>query len=127
MRGPSPEREAYWRGIMARQAGSGLNAAQFCQRENVSSVNFYLWKRKLRERDAGGGACGAEPADAGPRTHFLPVQIDSSDVDALKSTIRIRWPSGIQLEVPLAAGRDTLEQLLRWLSQIASGSGERRG
>lgn len=127
MRGPSPEREAYWRGMMARQVESGLNAAQFCQRENLSAPSFYLWKRKLRERDAGGALSGQENDGQPAPTRFVPVRIESHQADLLNSAIRIRWPSGVHLEIPLSAGRDTIDQLLRSLSQLAALTQERGG
>jgi hypothetical protein len=127
MRDPSPEREAYWRGMMARQVESGLNAAQFCQRENLSAPSFYLWKRKLRERDAGGGWSGHENDGRPASTRFVPVRIESHQADLLNSAIRIHWPSGVQLEIPLSAGRDIIDQLLRSLSQLAPLAQERGG
>ena len=127
MRGPNAERESYWREIMTRQAESGLNGAQFCQRESLSSPSFYSWKRKLRERDAGGELNGTENSGASTRSRFVPVQIEPNGFDSMRSTIRIHWPRGIQLEVPLTAGRDTIDQLFRSLSQIAPLASEHRG
>ena len=126
MRGPSPEREAYWRGIMARQAESGLNAAQFCRREKIAAPSFYVWKRKLREQDGGDEVEGvhlrsAETASGG----FVPVRIEGHQVDPWKAAIRIHWRWGIQVEIPLAAGRDTIDHVLRALSQIAPLAQER--
>ena len=127
MRGPSPEREAFWRGMMARQVESGLNAAQFCQRENLSAASFYLWKRKLRERGAGGALSGHVIDGQPAPTRFVPVRIEPQQADLLNSAIRIRWPSGVHLEIPLSAGRDTIDQLLRSLSQHAALAQERGG
>jgi hypothetical protein len=92
----------------------------------VAAPSFYLWKRKLRERAAGRRLTGSAPGEAERRPHFVPVQIDSSAVDGLHSAIRIRWPSGVQVEVPLAAGRHLLEQVLQSLSQVESAAGAGR-
>jgi hypothetical protein len=112
---------------MARQVASGLNVAQFCRRENLSGPSFYSWKRRLQERDAGGGLSGVENGGGTTRSRFVPVQIEPSGFDSLRSSIRIHWPPGIQLEIPLTANRDTIDQLFRSLSHIAPLASERRG
>lgn len=125
MRSPSAEGEANWREAMARQVASGLNVAQFCQREHLSGPSFYSWKRKLRGRDTGGGLSGVENGGETRRSRFVRVQIEPSVFVSLRSSIRIRWPPGIQLEIPFTVNCDTIDQLFRPLSKIASLALER--
>ena len=46
----SGEREALWRGILRRQAESGLPICRFCAVEGISEASFYAWRKKLRGR-----------------------------------------------------------------------------
>ncbi len=41
------EREAYWRGLLARQAASGLSVRAWCARESVVYTAFAYWRRRL--------------------------------------------------------------------------------
>jgi len=45
-----PEKEKIWRGKMAEYEKSGLKVRQFCQREELSEVQFHYWRRALKAR-----------------------------------------------------------------------------
>lgn len=62
----SAEREAFWRGELARQATSGLSVRRFCQGRGLSEPSFYAWRRTLQERDQATTQQVARPA-------FVPV------------------------------------------------------
>jgi hypothetical protein len=47
------QKESYWRGVMSRQAESGLSVRRFCAEAKVSEPSFYAWRRKLRVRVRG--------------------------------------------------------------------------
>ena len=47
----SVEKEAYWRGHFERQSASGLLIRRWCRENGVSEPTFYVWRRKLQERD----------------------------------------------------------------------------
>src|SRR5919109_1392178 len=51
-------KENYWRGELARQAGSALSIRRYCRREKISEAGFHWWKRELARRGA------AAPASA---------------------------------------------------------------
>ena len=40
-------KERQWRGILQRQAASGLSIRQFCNAEDLSEASFYAWRRVL--------------------------------------------------------------------------------
>lgn len=46
------EREAHWRGLLERQAGSGLSVRAWCEREAVSYTAFSYWRQRLRQPPA---------------------------------------------------------------------------
>jgi hypothetical protein len=58
-------RREYWRGVLARQASSGLSVKTFCARERVSYQSYFLWKRKFRE----------DPVQAKGEMTFAPVTV----------------------------------------------------
>ena len=41
--------ESAWRGIVARQAESGLTVHAFCEREGIKSASLYGWRSRLRD------------------------------------------------------------------------------
>jgi len=44
-------KERYWRGVIRRQATSGLGTKRFCAQERIPQHQFYWWRRTLRQRD----------------------------------------------------------------------------
>jgi len=43
------EKEKFWRGKMAGYESSGLTVREFCAREGLREVQFYYWRRELKE------------------------------------------------------------------------------
>ncbi len=46
-------KEAYWRGVLTRQAASGQSVREFCQQERLTESQLYAWRR-TGQRDAPG-------------------------------------------------------------------------
>ncbi len=46
-RAGSSEKVAEWTARLERLNASGLSVARFCEREGVSAVSVYLWRKKL--------------------------------------------------------------------------------
>lgn len=44
-------REAFWRDVLRRQAGSGLSVRAFCRRDKLGGSNLYAWRRTIAQRD----------------------------------------------------------------------------
>lgn len=104
------DRELHWRGVLKRQAESGLSGAQFCRQESLSAPSFYAWKRKLRDRDQAAtdveSARGSRPAAA----EFLPVRIESATPTR---AVRILLPGGVSVETASDVDETGLTKLLR--------------
>jgi len=47
----SAEKQLRWREILSRQADSGLSVRKFCAKEGISEPSFYVWRKKLKERE----------------------------------------------------------------------------
>jgi hypothetical protein len=109
------DRELHWRGVLQRQAESGLNVAEFCRRNSISGPSFYSWKRKLKERDAGlpqeNQPTRSQTVSAG---QLLPVRIESTDPP---EPMRILMPRGLSLDVPSGTDPSVLTDLLRALRE----------
>lgn len=104
------DRELHWRGVLQRQASSGLSVAAFCRQESVSAPSLYMWRRKLAQRDATteGGAESPSRNGAGSIGPLLPVQIESP---RSPSAVRVFLPQGVAVEAVVdGAG---LAELLR--------------
>ncbi len=44
-----------WKEIIGEQERSGLNARAFCREKSIGLANFYTWRRRFRDTDAGSG------------------------------------------------------------------------
>ena len=98
------QKERQWRQRIAQWQSSGLSVAAFCARHDLTTANFYAWRRTLQRRVA-------------PQTPFVPVQLVADPAP----------PPACPLEVVLAAGRvvrvapgfdaPTLRRLLAVLSE----------
>ena len=53
MRQAGAEVEAKWRGLVSEQTQSGRSAAQFCREHDIRVWQFYDWKKRLVEAEAG--------------------------------------------------------------------------
>ena len=110
------DREAYWRGVLKRQAESGLNIAEFCRQESVSAPGFYAWRRKLKERDAAESPKTGRATTVSSRQLF-PVQIEPT---APAVPVRILLPQGVSIEAPDSIDDGALARLLRALREATA-------
>jgi transposase-like protein len=111
------DREAHWRGVLVRQAESGLSVADFCRQGSVSAPSFYFWRRRLQEQEATGNQQAGKAAAAVSSRQLLPVHIESA---APAAPVRILLPQGVWLETSTSIDDRRLSDLLRALRE-ASG------
>jgi transposase-like protein len=111
------DREVHWRGVLERQAASGLSVADFCRQETVSAPSFYFWRRRLQEQEATGNQQAFRPATVVSSRQLLPVHIESA---APAAAVRILLPQGVSLETSTSIDEGRLSALLRALRE-ASG------
>lgn len=108
-----PQREAWWREVLARQGGSGLNVRAFCRREDVPESAFYAWRRIIQQRDAQGKL----PEEA-PRPAFVPLRVGPEEGHN-DGTITIELRSGRVMRLPLAMPPAQLAAILRVIEEAA--------
>ena len=45
----------YWRGLIEKQAESGLSGAAFCREQKINPQRFYFWRRRFHSDSPGDG------------------------------------------------------------------------
>jgi len=101
------KREAFWRDVLARFAGSKLSVRGFCTLDGLSEPSFYAWRRVIRERDT-----------QRPEPAFVPVVV--SGAVAPQSAGRGKWivmdlHGGRCLRLPEAMAAERVVELIRAL------------
>jgi len=127
---PDAAKERYWRGLIRRQATSGLGTRGFCEQERIPESQFWWWRRTLRERDGHSArpAQRTQPKRAVADLHsnekespFLAVPLSMS----LGTSIEIVHPRGHVLRIPVCFDASVLRRILATLDTPADFSEER--
>ena len=95
-------REAYWRDVIRRQRVWDLSAAEFCDREGVSTASFYNWRKRLAEED------GSTPL-------FVPLDFDNVRSDRphdQPACLEIVLVDGCVVRIPDDMTAETIAQAL---------------
>ncbi len=91
------EREAYWRDVLERQAGSGLTVRDFCDFEGVSTASFYNWRRRFAD-------------DVQPnQPAFVPVSVAQPETPPV---LEIVFSDAVTIRVPEGTARQTIVDAL---------------
>jgi len=102
-----PQRDWFWREVLARYRASGLSVRVFCAEAGLSEPSFYAWRRTIARRDGtsqdtpsvGKTIAGSETVrrvprgkrSAGPQPDFVPLK--------LRGEVRSPVLSGMAIEV----------------------------
>ncbi len=124
----SIEKEAYWRSQFERQSASGLSIRRWCRENGVSEPTFYVWRRKLQNRDQERGLTDrdrhAPLSEAVVTPDFVAVDVVTSNVvtrDVVtfdgessdrEAKLEIDVAGGIVIRLREDASADTLERVL---------------
>ena len=89
-----PAKEAFWRRMRGRQAGSKLSIRAWCREHGVNEATFHGWRREMARRDAEGTR--SVRATAPKRSpSFVPVQVtdDGAKVPdpGMRASLRNAW------------------------------------
>lgn len=110
------ERETLWRGILRRQAESGLSISRFCAAEGISEPSFYAWRKKLRERRHDGTRARQsrvrDEAVSDDARLFVPLKL----LDAA-ATLEIVHPLGCRIQVTGEVNPVALRQVIEALDK----------
>ncbi len=93
------QREARWRKLIARQAGSGRSVAAFCRDESIAVQTFYWWRARLGKREGQPRvACGAAPfLDLGTMADLGGS--DAAGGPGAGIEVRLELPGGVTLTI----------------------------
>jgi hypothetical protein len=80
-----------WRQRLRAFEHSGLSAAAFCDRHDLSLPSFYSWRRRLRARTA-----PAAPDRTAPETPFVPIRLLPAPAGP---AVEMVLPSGVVLRL----------------------------
>ncbi|MBC8290458.1 MAG: hypothetical protein H8E37_09090 [Planctomycetes bacterium] len=114
----SVEKEAYWRGQLERQSTSGLSIRRWCRENDVSEPTYYVWRRKLQQRDHERGLPerdGHAPlSEATVAPGFVAVDVVTSDVvsSGCEAKLEIDVAGGVVIRLRENASAETLERVL---------------
>jgi len=122
----SEEKWTYWRGMLDRQAASGLSVRHFCREEQVSEASFHSWKRKLtlgdrpakKSSDKGGQKRPAAKPITKQADHpavFIPVRLSP----VANGLVEIVHPRGHVVRLPAVFDETALRQVLNVLDRQA--------
>ena len=112
--------EARWRGILERQAVSGLSIRGFCTAEGIGEPSFYAWRKRLRSRQAIGAqtvpkeAC-REQAGGDTGRLFVPLKL----LNAV-STLEIVHPLGYRIHLTGDVNPVALRRVIETLDERAA-------
>jgi len=100
-----PEKEQFWRRMVAQQRQSAGSIRAFCEREGLSQPSFYQWRRELARRDR--TAIARRGAAVGGAATFVPIHVAPE-----AALIEIALPGGVVVRVRAGADTATLRQVL---------------
>jgi hypothetical protein len=102
-RRPDPALPQWWRELISLQTDSGMNIAQFCHSQQISTAAFYRWRRKLKD---------IKPP---PEDRFLSVQVVGENTT--DAPFRVHLAGGAVVEIP-SPHRDVLLGLVEKLHRV---------
>ena len=104
----SPDREAFWRNLLAHREAAKLTVFAVCKEAGVSLASFFSWQRKLN------GARRPRDPVAPQEVLLVPVRI----VDDRAAAITLETPGGIRGCVPPGCDEATLQRVLQVVLRI---------
>lgn len=93
---------AAWAEVVAQWQASGLPVAVFCRERGLSVASFYGWRRRLASTSGAstsGGGPGPVVEHPDPVAGFVRLRHDG-EPDARDRVLRLRFPDGLELQVP---------------------------
>ena len=93
-----------WRVILTQYHESGLSISEYCRVHQVAVHQFHYWRKKL---NALSGSVSPDSRPVNPKAQspadFISLQlvdpIETTNRHALKSTVEIRFPSGVMVSI----------------------------
>lgn len=136
-----PDKERFWRGMVARFLAQRSTARDFCRRQRLAESAFYFWRCELSRRDAAAAIKSPETApivaEAKPlfqSVAIVPAARDGGDTEPRTkadaganggTAIDLRLADGHVLRVRPGFDAGTLQRLLQVLAAPTQGTSQR--
>lgn len=104
-------REERWRGILQKQAGSGVSIRQFCRDHQLKESAFYFWRRELGRRGRE-QRFDRELAAERPSAAFVAVTVTPEASTPAAGRIEVVLPGGWRVRLAGAVDRTALADVL---------------
>ena len=118
-RRPDPDRESFWRELVARRESSGLTVIELCQRAGVSTASFFLWQRRLRKQKP---TRRSGTIEALSRSSLVPVRIVPDRADEGRApAVVVELPGPVRVAIPLGCDATTIHAVFQAVSALRSG------
>ena len=119
-RRPDPDRESFWRALVARREPSGLTVVELCKRAGVSPASFFVWQRRLRKQQPMHGSSGA--IESPSRPSLVPVRIVPDSVDESRAPpVVVELPGPVRVQIPPGCDAATIHAVLQAASALRLG------
>ena len=111
-------REQRWRGILRRQASSGVSIRQFCRDHQLAESAFYFWRQELarRQRERRGSPAALVPVEVTPEAGGAAVGRTNGPFG-----IEIKLPGGWRVHLAGAVDRAALAEVLAAVADARAG------
>ena len=114
-----PERECFWRELVARRESSDLTVAELCGQAGVSTASFFVWQRRLRKRKP---ARRSSTIESPLRSPLVPVRIVPDRVDEGRaSSVVVELPGPVRVQIPPGCDATTIHAVFQSVSALRPG------
>jgi hypothetical protein len=118
-RRPDPDRESFWRELVARRESSGVTVVELCQRAGVSTASFFLWQRRLRKQKPTRRSGATEALS---RSSLVPVRIVPDRTDEGRTPpVVVDLPGPVRVQIPPGCDAATIHAVLQAASALRPG------
>jgi transposase-like protein len=118
-RRPDPDRESFWRELVARRESSDLTVSELCGQAGVSTASFFFWQRRLRKQKP---ARRSGTIEALAHSSLLPVRIVPDRADEGRAPpVVVDLPGAIRVQIPPGCDASTIHAVLEAVSMLHRG------
>jgi hypothetical protein len=93
----APDREAFWRKLIARHESSRLTIGELCQQAGVSTASFYAWRQRLKPSSGDTRQSSLVPVHiVADQRGGGEITVEIPETPTESSAIRVHIPSGCE-------------------------------